>query len=94
MESAQHPWVRGGMKPSMIVLQSRLLCQMFAGLAPPVSIYLNKSSKEHTDAEPSAKGFFAVHQSSGKYFTLFIVVACLVRRKISLRHRFSEMGEI
>ena len=72
------------MKQSMIVLQSRLLCQMFAGLAPSVSIYLNKSSKEHTDAEPSTKGFFVVHQSSGKDFALFIVVVCLVKVEDSI----------
>ena len=52
-----------------------------------------KVSKEHTDAESPAKGFFIVHQSSGKDFTLFILVACLVKRNIALRQLFSEMGE-
>ena len=38
-----------------------------------------KVSKEHTDAESPAKGFVIVHQSSGKDFTLFILVVWLVK---------------
>jgi hypothetical protein len=65
---------------------------MFAGLAPSVNIYLNKSSKEHTDAEPSAKGFFVVHQSSGKDFAVFIVVACLDKVEDSIMSAIFRSG--
>ena len=83
------------MKQSMIVLQSRLLCQMFAGLTPSVSICLSKSSKEHTNAESSAKGFFVVHQSSGKDFALFMLF-CMSRQvgRFPLCQRLSEVGEV